>query len=201
VNRMRAFFARLRGAREGVTIVEFALVLGPFLVLILGLCDIGFRIYLGAMLQGALTEAARQQTVGGVSAATINSFVTGRMATIIPVSAGQLTITPNSYFDYSGIQQMEPLTTDANGNNVLDVGDCFTDYNGNGTRDANNGASGLGGSDDIVYYKAVLTFPSFVPMRLLIGQSQSTETVTASTMMKNQPYAAQSSPATVCRSI
>ena len=207
MKRTRVILDRFLSAREGVTIVEFALVLAPFLVLVLGLCDLGFRIYLGAMLQGALTDAARQQTVGGVSATTINAFVQGRMATIVPVGAGNatLTIVPKSYYDYTGIGTMEPLTTDVNGNNFLDIGDCFTDYNGNSTRDTNygqnNGAASLGGSDDIVYYTATLAFPSFVPMKLLIGQDQFTETVTATTMMKNQPYAAQATPATVCRTI
>ena len=202
-----SFLRHFRRADEGATIVEFALVLAPFLVLVLGLCDLGFRIYLGAMLQGALSDAARQQTVGGVSATTINAFVQGRMATIVPIGPGNatLTIVPKSYYNYTGIGTMEPLTTDANANNILDINDCFTDYNGNGTRDTNygqsNGAASLGGSDDIIYYTATLTFPSFVPMKLLVGQDQFTETVTATTMMKNQPYAAQAAPATVCRSV
>jgi Flp pilus assembly pilin Flp len=205
VIRRLARLRHLRRAEDGATIVEFALVLAPFLVLVLGLCDLGFRIYLGAMLQGALTDAARQQTVGGVSATTINNFVQDRLATIVPFGPNQATllITPNSYYDYTGIGTMEPLTTDANNNNILDINDCFTDYNGDGIRDVNQinnaDAASLGGSDDIVYYTATLTFPSFVPMKMLIGQTQPTETVTATTMMKNQPYASQATPATVCR--
>jgi Flp pilus assembly pilin Flp len=207
--RLRPGFRRFRRDDRGATIVEFALVLTPFLLLTLGLVDLGFREYVNVMLQGALNEAARQETVGGVSQATLTSYVQGRMSTIIPqgtyngTAVGVITITPSSYYDYTGIAQMEPLSKDANSNNVLDIGDCFTDYNGDGVRDTNNGANAgaasTGGSDDIVYYKASITFPSFVPMGLLVGQSQMTETVNATTMLKNQPYASQGTPQTVCK--
>jgi Flp pilus assembly protein TadG len=186
---------RFRAAREGATIVEFALVATPFIILVMGLLDLGFREYTNVMLQGALNEAARQVTVGGVTNATITTFVQGRMATIVP--QGNVVITPSSYADFTGIQTMEPLTTDVNGNGALDPGDCYTDYNRDGTRDTNNGISGTGGSDDIVYYTATLTYPSFVPVQRLFGFSTS-ETVTATTMLKNQPYASQGTPPTVC---
>ncbi|HEY0271373.1 MAG TPA: TadE/TadG family type IV pilus assembly protein [Sphingomonas sp.] len=205
MSRIHMRLRRFRSAREGATIVEFALVLAPFLVLVLGLLDLGFRTYVNVMLQGALNEAARQETIGGVDQSALTAFVQGRMSTIVPqgtsggTPVGTVTITPSSYYNYTGIGTMEPLTKDANNNNLLDIGDCFTDYNGDNVRDTNSGGTGLGGSDDIVYYTATITFPSFVPMALLLGHDQLTETVSATTMFKNQPYASQPTPATVCR--
>jgi Flp pilus assembly pilin Flp len=207
--RLRHTLRRFRRAEKGATIVEFALALVPFLVLVLGLIDLGFREYVNIMLQGALNEAARQETIGGVSTTSLTSYVQGRMSTIVPqgtyngTAVGVVTITPSSYYDYTGIATMEPITKDVNGNGLLDIGDCYTDYNSDGVRDtndgANSGANSTGGGDDIIYYRATITFPSFVPMQLLVGQTQLTETVNATTMLKNQPYAAQTTPPTVCR--
>jgi Flp pilus assembly protein TadG len=158
LSRRRPFLRRFAAAREGVTIVEFALVAAPFLILVLGITDLGFRLYASSMLQGALNEAARQVTVGGVASSSITTFVQGRIQTIFPL--GTVTVTSSSYFDYT--------------------------------------AAGFGNSDDIVYDKATMTFPEVVPMKLLIGADQATETVKATTMIKNQPYASQPTPPTVC---
>jgi Flp pilus assembly protein TadG len=197
VSHCRTVLRRLVTNHEGATIVEFALVLVPFLIVVLSLVDLGFRIYAGSMLQGALNEAARQVTIGGVNSTTINTMVQGRIATIFPAGT-TVVVTPTSYYDYTGIKTMEPITTDVNQNGVLESGDCYTDYNSDNQRDTYVGVSGYGGSDDVVYYNAVATFPEVVPMKLLIGSTVLTESVNATTMIRNQPYASQASPPTVC---
>jgi len=62
---------------------------------------------------------------------------------------------------------------------------------------SDGGQSGNGGGDDIVYYTATVSYPALMPLRKLLGWS-ATETVTATMMMRNQPYAAQPQPATIC---
>ena len=53
--------------QRGATIVEFALVLPVLCVLLLGMLDLGYRSYVTSIVQGALHEAARMATVGGVT--------------------------------------------------------------------------------------------------------------------------------------
>jgi hypothetical protein len=51
----------------------------------------------------------------------------------------------------------------------------------------------------VTYYKMKATFPRLFPFSWLIGWSQSV-TITASTILKNQPYATQTvnAVATIC---
>ena len=61
-----------------------------------------------------------------------------------------------------------------------------------------SGTGGTGGGDDIVFYTATATYPEIMPVSALLGWS-STTTLTANMMMRNQPYAAQAQPKTVCK--
>jgi Flp pilus assembly protein TadG len=188
---------RFAADQSGVTVVEFAFVSPVLLLLMIGLVDLGYRSYMSMMLQGALNEAARQVTVGGITSDAVQTFVRGRVSTISSAAAAGTIVTPSSFYDFTGIKTLEPITTDKNNNGQLDAGDCYTDYNGNKVRDTNGGASGLGTSDDIVYYNATMTYTSLVPIQSMIGWS-SQETITVMSMMRNQPYGAQPTPATVC---
>lgn len=187
----------LKTDQSGVTVVEFAFVSPVLLLMMIGLVDLGYRMYMTMMLQGALNEAARQVTVGGITSDAVQSFVRTRVSSISSVAASGTTVTPSSFYDFTGIKTLEPITTDQNGNGQLDAGDCFTDYNGNGVRDTNGGAGGLGSSDDIVYYTATTTYTSLVPIQSMIGWS-SQESISVMSMMRNQPYGAQPTPQTVC---
>jgi Flp pilus assembly protein TadG len=186
---------RLARDRKGVAAVEFALVAVPVIVMLLGLIDLGMRSYIASQLQGTMDQAARKVTIGGVSTATVSSFVTDRIKRILP--GATVVVTPKSYDDFSDVGKPEPITTDTAPLGIYNAGDCFLDMNGNGVWDSDGGQSGNGGGDDIVYYTATVTYPAMMPMRSLLGWS-SLETVTAVMMMRNQPYAAQPQPATVC---
>jgi hypothetical protein len=61
------------------------------------------------------------------------------------------------------------------------------------------GRTGLGGADDIVYYKVVVTYQRLFPLSKLLGFSP-TQTSSANTVLRNQPYAAQAIPAITCTS-
>ena len=50
----------------------------------------------------------------------------------------------------------------------------------------------------MVLYTATVTYPEIVPMSRLIGGSAVTK-LTATTMLKNQPYASQTEPVIVCQ--
>jgi len=164
-------------------------------MLTLGLIDLGFRQYMASMLQGAMDQAARQVTIGGASTSTISTFVNNRMKLVLPSS--QVQVTPKSYYDFSNVGKPEPITTDTAPLGVFNTGDCFQDLNGNNVWDSDAGASGFGGGDDIVYYTATATYPALVPVGKLFGWSTN-ETVTATMMMRNQPYAAQRQPLIKC---
>ncbi len=186
----------LASDRHGATIVEFAIVLLPLSVMMCGLFDLGYRQYVAVQLQDALTQAARTVTVGtSTTATTINAVVTAKIRLV--ARNATVVVTPTSYDSFDHVAKPEPITTDTAPLGSYNAGDCFTDVNGNGAWDADGGLSGTGGSDDVVLYTARASYPAIMPMYGLLGWS-STSTVTATAMMKNQPYAAQKEPATVC---
>lgn len=187
----------LRGEQRGATLVEFAIVSMPMFVMMIAMFDLGFREYISIQVQAALDQAARQVTVGTTTTVTaIGSSVTAQVKTILP--SATVTVVPSSYGTFSSVGKPEPITTDTAPLGSYNAGDCFTDLNGNGSWDADSGLSGTGGSDDVVYYTATVTYPQILPIKQMLGWS-ATETVTSTTLMKNQPYASQHDPATVCK--
>jgi Flp pilus assembly protein TadG len=194
--RVLPLLQRLRQDQRGATMVEFAIVATPMVIMMMGMFDLGFREYMSIQLQAALDQSARQVTIGTTTTiATIKASVTKQVQTILP--GATVAIVTSSYDTFSYVGKPEPLTTDIAPMGIYNAGDCFSDLNGNGTWNADSGLSGTGGSDDIVYYTATVTYPQLLPMKQLLGWA-ATETVTGTTMMKNQPYASQPDPATIC---
>ncbi|PZU09205.1 TadE/TadG family type IV pilus assembly protein [Sphingomonas sp.] len=191
----RSALRRLAGDRKGLAAVEFGLVSVPVILMLLTLVDLGFRSYIASQLQGTMDQAARKVTIGGVSTSTVSSFVTDRIKRILP--GATVLVVPKSYDDFSDVGKPEPITTDTAPLGSYNTGDCFLDLNGNGVWDNDGGTAGNGTGDDIVYYVATVTYPTLMPLGRFLGWG-STETVTATMMMRNQPYAAQPQPATVC---
>lgn len=183
--------------RRGVTVIEFALISVPLMLFLLGTLELGRMYYVQGVMQGAVQEAVRVAGIGGASLTTaqIDQIVKDRLKTL--VAPANLSFERKSYTQFSGVGRAEPLTTDKNNNGSYDPGDCFTDMNGNGVYDTDQGRTGLGGGDDIFYYRVQANLPRIIPFSNLFGVGR-TIPLAAETMMRNQPYAAQVVPATVC---
>ncbi|WP_232476037.1 TadE/TadG family type IV pilus assembly protein [Flavisphingomonas formosensis] len=187
---------RIGADDEGVTVIEFALVALPLCMILLVMFDFGYRSYIGAGVEGTVHRAARLATVGGQTSDQIDTYVRGQIQAY--ASNATITITKRSYSQFSGVGVGEKWqeTTDTKSpyhNGVYDAGhECYYDANNNGKYDnaSSAGTTGLGGSDDIVYYSVKVDFPAIVPVDRLMGWD-SMETVTANTVMRNQPYGSQ----------
>lgn len=195
--------ARLRRDEDGVTIVEFALVLPPMLMVIMGGIDLSYQAYVQSVLQGSLNDIARSSSMETPTLSCNEGTLEERVGCAIKarsdVVARRATydIEVKSFYDFSGVGRAEKLVTDYNSNGRYDPGDCFADHNRNGTFDQNAGASGVGGADDVAFYKVDLTMPRLFPLQGLVGLSPNYE-LTAQMAIRNQPYARQATPPTVC---
>jgi Flp pilus assembly protein TadG len=180
---------RLRGDRQGVTIVEFAFIGPTLLLMLMGFFDLGHRSYVSAILAGELQKAGRDSTLetGSTSAAALDLRIKNQVSNI--VKDGTYTFTRKAYSSFTRTGQAENFT-DGNSNGVRNPGECFQDENGNGTYDTDIGQNGQGTSDDIVQYSVSVTYQRLFPMHGMLGWSQ-TETVSASTVLRNQPYGTQ----------
>lgn len=184
----------LRIDQSGATIVEFAMVLPVLCVTILACVDLGYRLYMAAVLQGAMLEGARLATVGGITAKQVDDHVTKRLRRLS--ADGTIVVVTRSYSDFSGIQKPEKITHDTVPEHEYNKGDCFEDANGNGAYDLDRGRDGLGSADDIVSYSVSINFRRIVPLGPLLGLSDR-EKVAGTTFLRNQPYAARSAGAPV----
>lgn len=194
--RRMTILSRIGGDRRGATVVEFALISLPAIAMMCGLFDLGYRQYVATQVQDSLDRAARRVTVGtGTTAVQLTALVQDSVSAIS--RDARVVVAPTSYGKFQQIARAEPIVTDKPPLGIYNPGDCFIDINGNGIWDADAARAGTGGSDDVVLYTATVTYPEIMPMRKLMGWSVMT-TLTATTMLKNQPYASQAEPATLC---
>ncbi|HSX57434.1 MAG TPA: TadE/TadG family type IV pilus assembly protein [Sphingomonas sp.] len=198
VRRPRALLRDDRGA----TIVEFAVVAPVLGLLLLGAFDIAHTLYMRAALQGVVQKAARDLTLETGLNATTQSALDSKVKTQVRALAnnGTVTITRQWYrsYEHAAASKFEPWT-DTNNNGTCDPtqgstpGEPYEDTNGNGRWDGTGGNLNQGGAKDAVLYTASISYPRFFPIYNLTGGSRTT-TVTASTILRNQPYGDQAVP-------
>lgn len=183
-------------AREsaGVTTVEFAMIAPVLVLTLLGLFDMGYNMYAQTLLQGALQQAARNSTIEGASSQTGAIDASVQTAVGRAIGGATFSFARKSYTTFSQVGQPEDWT-DTDGNGTCNGGEPYEDANGNGTWDRDRGVSGLGGARDAVLYTATVTYPRAFPLARL-ARLPNTVTLSASTVLRNQPYA-QSQAATV----
>ena len=182
---------------RGATLVEFAIVAPVMILLILGICDLAYQVYAQSILNGAMQKAGRDSTIQG--AASSASAIDAKVSNMVKKVAANATFTfTRKNYDSFSLIKPEPFT-DTNNNGVRNTGECFTDVNGNGTWDSDPGLAGQGGANDVTVYTVTVNYPHLFPVTKLFGWSAK-QTITASTLLKNQPYASQSvvTPKQVC---
>lgn len=181
---------------SGATIVEFGFVLPILCIMMLGALDFTHSLYMQAVLQGSLQKAARDSTLESSGTATIDSNVEDQAQMLN--KSGTVHFDRRYYrtFSEAAAAQAEPYT-DTNHNGTCDgpiggtPGESFTDTNNNGVWDSDGGNSGQGGARDVVVYTATISYPRLFPIDKFIG-GNGTTTLTARTVLTNQPYGDQS---------
>jgi Flp pilus assembly protein TadG len=189
----RRRLARLGRDDSGVTVIEFAIVAPVMLLMLFGFFDLAHTAYARSVLQGAMQMAARNSTLesGLTSQTAIDQYVTDQVKSVVG-SGATFTSTRKSYADFSSVGTPENYT-DTNGNHQYDPGECFEDVNGNGQWDSDLGKAGQGGADDAVLYTMTVSYKRLFPMATMIGWSAN-QSISASTVLRNQPYGAQATP-------
>lgn len=180
---------RLASDTRGATIVEFTFVMPIFFTFVFGIFDIGYLAYNHAMLEGAVQAAGRQSGLeGGASAeAAVDQAVTDQVTAVMP--AAELTFDRRNYNNFSDVGTPEDFN-DANSNGQYNSPECFTDANGNNQWDADVGATGQGGADDVVVYTVNMSYRDIFPLWKMLGMSD-TRTLEATTILRNQPFSTQ----------
>lgn len=183
-------FARhLLQDQTGATAVEFAMIAPVLLIMLMGIYDVGYQLYAGAVLQGAIQKAGRDSTIEGAASGTtaIDQVVTDQVKRVVP--NGTLIFTRKAYVTFSSVGKPEDFT-DTNGNGTCDNNEPFEDVNGNKAWDTDRGKTGQGGAKDAVLYTVTITYPRPLAIGGLLGFSQNV-TIKTETVLRNQPYGIQ----------
>lgn len=188
---MMRLLPRFGRDQRGSPAVEFALIFPVVIILMLGLADLAFQGYVQSVLTGAVQKAGRDSTIQGNAALTdtIDQKVINAVKAVSP--GATFTATRSNYDVYEAIGPEPFVETKAHLNGICDYGESYTDYNNNGNQDTNLGTTGGGGASDVTLYKMTANVPRLFPFAWLIGWGAS-KTLSASTILKNQPYATQS---------
>lgn len=174
--------------RDGVTSIEFAMISPVILLMITGTVEFSLMMFTSAALESATNTTARLGKTGYTQAGMtreeqiIENIQTKTAGLLDPA---QITITTTVYPMFDNIGDPEPYT-DTNGNHVYNLGEPYSDVNGNGQWDPDMGAEGAGDANDVVVYVVSYPWPVFTPViNTIIGN---TITLTARTVVKNEPY-------------
>ena len=182
---------RIGSDRRGAVLTELGLIMPVLAALLLGALDAGHTLYLQATLQGAVQKAARDSGIetglDATNQAAIDTQVRSQILRL--VRTANVTITRRSFHSFSAASQDLEQFTDTNGNGICDNNEPFNDDNNDGTRDQ-AGTSGAGGAKDSVLYTVTASYSRLFPLDRLIGLSP-TVTLTATTIMNNQPFGDQ----------
>ncbi len=182
---------RLRQDQRGATLVEFALIAPPFLIMLMGLFDLTYNQYTSAMLNGAIQKAARDSSIEGASgsSAAIDANVT-KAVQAVSVNA-TLQFDRKTYSDFTNVNRGEDFN-DLDSSGVCDNGEPYEDANGNGKWDADVGTSGFGSARDAVLYTVTVNYRRAFPIFALMPGQGEFMTLRSSTVLRNQPYGQQS---------
>lgn len=194
---MIAHMRRLWRNRRGNAITEFGLLAPVMLALFMGLSDVLYQAYLQSVLNGAVQKAGRDSGIEG--GANNTTAIDAKVQTSVRQLARSATFS-SSRKSYDSFTEVAPEPfVDTNGNGTREAGECYTDQNANQTWDSDPGTTGQGGANAVALYTMTVTYPRLFPIMGFFGVSN-TQTISSSTLLKNQPYSTQSTTAaaTVC---
>lgn len=128
---------------RGLAITEFGFVAPIFLLMLMGIFDQGFAMYIQAALQGAVQDGARQASLENTLFTDIEAKVNRQVRNVVPSGDPntEITFALNSavYQNYNAIVMGEHFTDKERApfvlNNIYDGDESYTDSNNNGMWD------------------------------------------------------------------
>lgn len=183
---LRRFSRRIARDERGMTLVEFAFVAPVFILMVIGLLDIGQLIFARAVLQGAVEDVSRDTTLETGDSDAADEEIERILGGIAP--GADVDVERLSYFDFADVGRAEWLD-DENGNGDCDPGENYLDENNSGGWEADIGVDGNGGAGDVVMYSVTVTFDRLFKVPMLPGSDE--YVIQANTIKKNQPFADQ----------
>jgi hypothetical protein len=189
VRLFKNFLSKIHRNNDGSAAIEFAFTAPLLITTVVAIMEFSMILFLSASLEGSLRDAARFGSTGftptGVNREdVIIDKIQSATLGLVPIDADH--VTTLAYTDFSEVGQPEPWIDDNPANGSYDVGEAYTDVNGNGQWDADMGTPGLGGACDVVVYRIETEWGLLLGLLAnIIGNPVKLE---ASTAVRNEPY-------------
>ncbi len=189
IGRLRVGSRRIANDRQGSSAVEFGLVAPLFILMIVGIVEVGTTLFVGALMEGAVRDASRYGITGQDGAGRaqiIQDIIADRTIGLVDINVASIRTQVYDSFDAIGSQ--EPYTDDNPANGTYDPGESYVDLNGNGQWDSDQGVDGVGQPGEIVLYTVDYSLPmltSFIANYLGSGGYVG---LSASIAVLNEPF-------------
>ncbi len=183
-------FHQFNTEEKGIFSVEFALVLPIMLLMMFGTIEVGLIMFTQSLMEGALRDASRygitgQEVVGEDRLTTIRTMISKRTVGLVDMDTAQIDVL--HYPNFGRIGEGEAYL-DGDGNAQYDLGETFTDENGNGSWDADIGVAGAGNAGEVVLYRIRYDWPIISGyMTNHIGEAGQLP-LSASVAVRNEPW-------------
>ena len=172
---------------HGNTIIEFA-VIAPILFLMLsGIIELGLILFTTSAMEGATNVGSR---IGKTNfyTGTREDYIRNQIISLTGgfLNTSSLTISILSYNSFANIGQPEPCLIPATAPCPGIAGVNFTDINGNGTWDQDQGSATAGGSGSVVLYRTSYPWRLFTPIMAGLLGTNGIYTITAVAAVRNE---------------
>lgn len=192
---------RLGCSDDGAAALEFALVLPPLCMILVGMFEVAMLMFTQASMEGALREAARFGMTGSVEdpadreeqiIAVVDKYTFGMLDTDEMITTFEVY---DSFGDSSG---PEPYV-DTNGNGQYDLGEPYTNLNGGEPPkwDDGVGEEGIGGSAEVVEYTVKYDWQVMTPFMAQFMGDNGKINLKARVVIRNEPWDALEAEAEV----
>lgn len=178
---------RIYRSRRGAAAIEFAMAAPVFIMMIIGIFDLGQTAYGIAVLNGAVQKAARDSSLETANTLNADNMVKAQVKGIFPGATFQSTRT--SYLDFADIGRPERWN-DADNDGTCNNNESYVDENANGQWDADIGVDGNGGANDVVVYRFTVKYKPVFAIPFMPEQ-WAQRSLTSTAIRKNQPFANQ----------
>jgi hypothetical protein len=183
---------RFLACRRGTPLLEFALAAPVLLLLMIGMFEVAMLTFTNVSVEGALREAARwgitgRTPVSGTREQQILAIIAQKTYGLIDMDDAEVTF--KVYDSFNDIGQPEPFVDSILPlNGKYDLGESFTDLNGNLKWDADRGAEGVGNSGEVVLYTIAYEWHAMTPFIGSMLGDNGTLTMSASVAVRNEPW-------------
>jgi Flp pilus assembly protein TadG len=181
---------RFARSNDGAAALEFALVLPPLCLILVGMFEMSMLMFAQASMEGALREAARFGMTGSVAdpaerEADILAIIDKDTLNLFDME--DATIDFVVFPSFNDVPKREDYS-DTNGNGTYDLGEPYDDANSNDKWDSGNGVDGVGASAQIVQYTVAYDWHVITPFMAPIFGNNGKVRLKASVVLRNEPW-------------